>query len=207
MCNSYRITPKRGANKGVRGKVAAAAEKLASSLVRKSDTGVVVLADERVEVMRWGFHRSFNASINNARSDKLERGMWAAALRTRRCVIPASAFYEWGPATGGNKQAHEFSDPGDDYLWIAGLWEDGPGEAGPCYSMVTTAAGPAMASIHERMPAVLRPDEVRGFLESGGNWDFRPFAGSLVVTPCDSPLKRKSPPQENPQPGLWDWEP
>jgi len=207
MCNSYRITPKRGATKGVRGKVAVAAGKLAAALVRKSDPGVVVLADERAEVMRWGFHRGFNPAINNARSDKLETGIWAAAYRERRCVIPVSAFYEWGPGVGAGKQAHEFSDPEDDYLWIAGLWEDGPGGVGPCYSMVTTAAGPAMAAIHERMPAVLRPDEVRGFLESEGNWNFQPFGGSLAVTPCDSPLKRKSPPKENPQPGLWEGKP
>ncbi len=73
--------------------------------------------------MRWGFHRSFNAAINNARSDKLASGMWADALRERRCVIPVSVFYEWGPGVGGRKQAHEFRHPDDDYLWVAGLWE------------------------------------------------------------------------------------
>ena len=105
MCNSYRITPKRGADKGVRGKVSAAAGKLTKSLVRKSAPGIVVRAEERVEVVRWGFHRSFNPSINNARSDKLEGGMWQEAFRQRRCVIPMSLFYEWGPGIGGRKQA------------------------------------------------------------------------------------------------------
>ena len=187
MCNSYRITPKRGADKGVRAKVAAAAATLASSLVRPSDPGVVVLADERAEIMRWGFHRVFNPSINNARSDKLESGMWAGAFRERRCVIPVSLFYEWGPGVGGRKRAHEFASPEDDYLWIAGLWEPN-GELGPCHAMVTTEASPLMAPIHSRMPAVLRPDQVLGFLD-GGRWTFLPFEGALVVTPCESPLK------------------
>ena len=40
-------------------------------------------------------------------------------------MIPVSAFHEWGPSAGGRKQAHEFSDPDDDWLWIAGLWEPG----------------------------------------------------------------------------------
>ncbi len=93
MCNIYRISPKQSTDKGVRGKVASAAGKLANSLVRISDPGVVLLADERVEIMRWGFARSFNPAINNARSDKLESGMWAKAFRERRCVIPVSAFY------------------------------------------------------------------------------------------------------------------
>jgi len=203
MCNCYRITPKKGADKGVRAKVSAAVGKLASSLVRPSDPGIVVLADERAEVMRWGFSRSFNPSINNARSDKLDAGMWAEAFRQRRCVIPVSAFYEWGPGLGGRKQAHEFRDPDDDYLWISGLWEDADG--GSCYTMVTTDASPVMAPIHNRMPAVLRSDEVQGFLAGGGRWEFQPFGGVLAVTPCESPLKRKSPPQDDPQGGLWDW--
>lgn len=192
MCNSYRLTPRRGADQGVRGKVAVAAEGLPSPLVRKSDPGIVVLADERVAVMRWGFYRSFNPSINNARSDKLETGMWADAWRERRCVIPMSAFYEWGPGGGGRKQAHEFRDPEDDYLWIAGIWEENP-DSDPCYSMVTTAASPLMAPIHERMPAVLRRDEVPAFLD-GHPWDFRPFGGRLIVTPCGSPLAKPGAP-------------
>ena len=110
MCNIYQVSAKRGTSQGVRGKVAAAVGKLSSAQVRISDPGVVVLADERVEIMRWGFARNFNPAINNARSDKLESGMWAEAFRVRRCVIPVSVFYEWGPGVGGRKQAHEFSD-------------------------------------------------------------------------------------------------
>ncbi len=193
MCNSYRIQPKRGAAKGsVAGRVADAVEKLPSSLVRKSDPGIVMRADGRVEIMRWGFHRSFNPTINNARSDKLEAGMWQDAFHERRCVIPMTLFYEWGPGAGGRKQAHEFHDPDDDYLWVAGIWEDGEGEIGPCYSMVTTAASSLMAPIHNRMPALLRPEEMQEFLAGNGSWDFQPFAGPLAVTPCKSPLAKRA---------------
>lgn len=52
MCNSYRIKPKRGAAKDLREKISAPAMSLGSPLVRKSDPGVVVTADLRVEVMR-----------------------------------------------------------------------------------------------------------------------------------------------------------
>jgi hypothetical protein len=87
MCNTYVIRPKRGAQ-SLAQRVGEATAKLASELVRKSDPGVVVRADGRVEVMRWGFHREFNPAINNARSDKLEGGMWQEAFHERRCVIP-----------------------------------------------------------------------------------------------------------------------
>jgi putative SOS response-associated peptidase YedK len=92
MCNTYVIRPKRGA-KGLAHQVNEAAAKLVSDLVRKSDPGVVVRADGLVKIMRWGFHRPFNPSINNARSDKLEAGMWSDAFRERRCVIPMTLFY------------------------------------------------------------------------------------------------------------------
>jgi putative SOS response-associated peptidase YedK len=168
MCNTYIVRPKRGAL-GLAQRVSEAAEKLSSAMVRKSNPGIVVQADGRVGVMRWGFHRSFNPSINNARSDKLEAGMWADAYRERRCVIPMTLFYEWGAGAGGRNQAHEFQDPDGDYVWVAGIWEESR-ELGPCYSMVTTAASPLMSPIHDRMPALLRPEEMPEYMaETGGN--------------------------------------
>lgn len=140
--------------------------------------------------MRWGFHRSFNAAINNARADKLDGGMWKAAFHERRCVIPMTLFYEWGPGVGGRKQAHEIGGPDDDYLWAAGIWEENP-ELGRCYTMVTTGASPLMAPIHDRMPALLKPEEMQEWMAGSGHWGFQPFAGPLVVTPCASPLVKR----------------
>jgi putative SOS response-associated peptidase YedK len=191
MCNTYVARPKRG-TQGLAQRVSEATAKLASALVRKSDPGVVACADGRVELMRWGFHREFNPAINNARADKLEGGMWREAFHERRCVIPMTLFYEWGPGVGGRKHAHEFHDPDGDYLWAAGLWEEHP-ELGQSYTMVTTAASPQMAPIHDRMPALLRPDDMDEWLAGKGRWQFQPFAGPLVVTPCESPLVKRRP--------------
>lgn len=191
MCNTYIVRPKRGAQ-GFAQRVSEATTRLASALVRKSDPGVVMRADGRVEIMRWGFHREFNPAINNARSDKLEGGMWKEAFHERRCVIPMTLFYEWGSGVGGRKQAHEFHNPDDDFLWAAGLCEENK-ELGPCYSMVTTSSSPLMAPIHDRMPALLRPEEMQEFLAGTGHWDFQPYTGPLAVTPCESPLAKGKP--------------
>ena len=118
--------------------------------------------------------------------------------------VPEAAFYEWGPGAGGRKQAYEFHHPEDDYLWVAGLWEPGEGDLGFCYSMVTTVASPVMALIHSRMPAVLRVEDVPVFLNLQNLWVFRPFDGPLAVTPCESPLKHKSPSRDDLQGRLWD---
>ena len=54
--------------------------------------------------------------------------------------------------------------------------------------MVTTASSPLMSPIHDRMPAVLRTEEVQGFLDPEIRWNFQPFTGLLLVTPCASPM-------------------
>jgi putative SOS response-associated peptidase YedK len=192
MCNSYRVKQKKGEASDLGAVVSKIAARLASSLVRKSDPGVVVCADGRVEIMRWGFRRSFNPSINNARSDKLGSEMWSESYRNRRCVIPVSLFYEWGAGIGGRKQAHEFQAADDEYLWIAGLWEE-HAQLGPCFTMVTTDASPLMAPIHDRMPAILHPEEMSRFLSGEGPWNFQPFDGPLVINPCESPLAKRLP--------------
>jgi putative SOS response-associated peptidase YedK len=197
VCNTYVAKPRKG-TAGWQARVSDDLGKLKSSLIRKSDPGVVVLTgktrneDPTPHTMRWGFHRPFNPAINNSRSDKLDSAIWKTAYENRRCLIPVSGYYEWGEGTGGKKQAYEITGPDeDDWLWIAGIWEENP-EFGPCYSMITTAAAPTVAHIHDRTPAVLPWEAAVEFL-SGGNFGFSPFSGPLTATPCPSPLVRKKP--------------
>lgn len=200
MCNTYVAKPKKGST-GWKARVSEEIGKLKSALIRKSDLGVVVLAEKNPEetgftahIMRWGFCRPFNPSINNSRSDKLYSTVWKESYENRRCLIPVSAYYEWGDGTGGRKQAYEIAghdDTDDEWLWIAGIWEENP-EVGHCYSMITTAAASSVQHIHDRMPAVLHWKTAVEFL-GGGKIELSPFAGRLAVTPCPSPLIRKKP--------------
>jgi hypothetical protein len=112
MCNTCVIRPKRGAQ-GLAQRVSEATAKLASALVRKFDPGVVVRVDGQLEVMRWGFHREFNPAINNARSDKLEGGMWKEVFQMPLCD-PYVAVLRGGPGVGERKVVHEFRDEDDD---------------------------------------------------------------------------------------------
>ena len=59
--------------------------------------------------------------------------------------------------------------------------------------LVTTASSPLMSPIHDRMPALLRPEEMQEWLTGSGRWDFQPFSGPLLVAPCESPLARRRP--------------
>jgi len=159
-------------------------------LLRPTLSAPVLDIRGELEVMRWGFQRSFSNAVVNAREDKLEGGMWKEAMETKRCLIPVSAYFEWsGPR--GNKRTHRFTHVEEEWLWVAGIWEDHP-ELGKCFSMITTHPTGVVRGVHDRMPAVLSADEVDGFL-NGSIWNFQPADGLLEVRDAVNPLTGKTP--------------
>lgn len=197
MCNLYDIGRPRGRKDHDWEKaIAQTLEEVEANLekrfgIRKTDPGLVITKNgsgPRASLMRWGFDRSFNNAINNARSDKLD-GMWSKAWENRqRCLIPISTFYEW-TGSAGNKQTYAFQCPDSDTpLWAAGLWEERNGEK--AYSMLTTNASPQVSEIHHRMPVLLLPGDFETFL-TASNPDglLAPFSGKLEIFRCFNPLK------------------
>lgn len=119
-----------------------------------------------MDIMRWGLVPSWakDTSIGdkmiNARSETIEeKPSFRAAYKRRRCVIPASGFYEWHTQT---REPYYFSNK-DGIISIAGIWEHRKPKVGiEFYScaIVTTAANNLMHPIHERMPVILKPNDV-----------------------------------------------
>lgn len=108
------------------------------------------------KAMQWGYPRfqSKSGTIINARSETaMDRPMLRKSVMARRCVIPTTGFYEWGPGVGGKKQKYRFNLPGGKELYLAGLWNSFAGEE-RCV-ILTTGANGSMNSIHDRMPVVL----------------------------------------------------
>jgi putative SOS response-associated peptidase YedK len=124
---------------------------------------------ERVaELMRWGLVPSWakdpaiGHKLNNARSDGLfDKPSFGQAARRRRCLLPASGFYEW-QATPSGKQPWYVSAQDGALLAMAGLfeaWRPSPdAEWLLTCCVITTDANALMAPIHDRMP-VLVPRE------------------------------------------------
>lgn len=116
--------------------------------------------------MRWGLVPSWwKKPLNelpatfNARAETLaERPMWRGAFKYRRCIIPASGFYEWtGPRSA--RAPHYFSARAGGPLALAGLWEmwcgyDG-GDEVPSAAIIVCAANDWMRGFHDRMPVIL----------------------------------------------------
>jgi putative SOS response-associated peptidase YedK len=118
--------------------------------------------------MRWGLipawvkdPKTFSLLINARAESVIDKPACRAAMRRRRCLVPADGFYEW-KAVGGRKQPYlvRRKNPGEPFAF-AGLWETwtGPnGEELDAVAIVTTEAKGTLAAIHPRMPVILPPE-------------------------------------------------
>lgn len=105
-----------------------------------------------LDTMRWGFSpaRPGGAPVFNFRGDGRRFGA------SRRCIVPASAFFEF-TGTRSPKSKWRFTVPGEQVLGIAGLWHQEEDEAR--FTLLTVRPGPDVRPFHDRQIAILRPAE------------------------------------------------
>lgn len=131
---------------------------------------IAVITNERPQELawhRWGLvpawardekigYRMFNARSETA----AEKPSFRAAFQHRRCLIPASGFFEWQRAGSGRQPV--FISLRDRPLFaFAGLWERRAGRDGSVLhtaTILTTEANVFMARVHHRMPVILAPE-------------------------------------------------
>ena len=105
----------------------------------------------------------------NARSEGLrDKPAFREALRHKRCLVPASGFYEWLTLGPKNKQPMHIRRRDGRPFVFAGLWEEWGPRSAPTrtYSIITTAANELMAPTHDRMPVVLSEAGAAAWLET-----------------------------------------
>jgi putative SOS response-associated peptidase YedK len=105
-------------------------------------------------------------ALFNARIETLERSRaFEAAFRSRRCVLPISAFYEW-PGESKAKQKTRIARSDGLPLLVAGLWNrcGGPEERVESCTIVTRPLTPDLLHVHDRMPALLLSGELDAWL-------------------------------------------
>jgi len=125
--------------------------------------------------MRWGLVpmwwqkalKSVPATFN-ARAEGIEtRPMFRDAYKRRRCIIPASGFYEW-TGSKNDKTPHLFSAAdGSPILALAGLWDrwrNPEGEDVLSCTIIVSGASAWMAPYHDRMPVLLREADFKTWL-------------------------------------------
>lgn len=146
-----------------------------------TEVDIIVLTEDGRELRkaRWGLipgwwkksaketGSTFNARIEKAHESPFFRSAWSK----RRCIIPASAFYEW---TGekGDKTPHRISAADGGLMAFAGLWDrwtdTETGEEVLSCTIVTRDADRWMSKIHNRMPAMLRQEVFQAWLDGSG---------------------------------------
>jgi putative SOS response-associated peptidase YedK len=125
--------------------------------------------------MRWGLIPGWwsqptlpTASINARSEEAAAKPMWRDAVRRSRCLVPALGWYEWRAETDGKVAYFCHKKAGLTGISFAGLWaawKDPQGELQLSFSILTRAASPSMAALHNRMPVVLPPSAWDAWLE------------------------------------------
>lgn len=126
-------------------------------------------ADRVLSGLKWGLVPSWakddaiGNKMINARAETLaEKPSFKNAFKSRRCIVPASGFYEWKrTAEKGGKQPFYFSLKDKPVFGFAGLWEQKldprNNDVLETCTIITTAANEVLAPVHDRMPVILKP--------------------------------------------------
>ncbi|MFZ4520833.1 MAG: SOS response-associated peptidase [Bacteroidales bacterium] len=134
---------------------------------------LAVIANEAPDTMqffRWGLipswhigdmgvdtgHDPYLPRINARAETVLEKPSFKNAFRNRRCLVPATGFFEWKrtPWVIGLKNGDPFCFAG---LWDK--WVSPDGEIIHSFTIITTRPNKLMIQIHDRMPVILRRED------------------------------------------------
>ena len=144
-------------------------------------------------MLRWGLvppwakELAVGTKMINARGETAhEKPAFREAMKARRCLVPATGFYEW-KGIAGRKQPFAITLPDRPVFAFAGLWESWrprDGEPVETFTIVTTDANETIARIHDRMPVIL-PREAEEKWLSGDAADavglVKPYAGTVTT--------------------------
>ena len=146
-------------------------------VVRLNDAGA-----REAAMLRWGLVPAWAKDLGvgnrmiNARAEGIEaKPAFRDAMKSRRCLVPASGFYEWKGAAG-RKLPYAITATGRPLFAFAGLWERWKPRGGgrgrgtsrdqtiETFAIVTTDAAPAVQPIHDRMPVIVTPENEEAWL-------------------------------------------
>lgn len=129
-----------------------------------------------LEQMRWGIDAPWKGNqsrVINARSERLRSSrFWGPIFESGRCALPADGFFEWRPADGqsGRRRPYLFEPEDGQGFWLAGLCApQGEEDSQRASVIVTVEANELVAGVHDRMPAMLRGEDLASWL--GGDSD------------------------------------
>lgn len=132
----------------------------------------------RLRAMRWGFLPHWYRTpaggplLINARAESIaEKPAFREACRARRCLIPATGFFEWTRDAADQRLPWYIHPTEGQPLAFAGVWQvwERPEARHVTCAIVTCAANPQMAALHHRMPVILAPQDWALWLGEAGH--------------------------------------
>lgn len=118
-------------------------------------------------VPSWSKDLAIGAKMINARAETVaEKPSFRAAFRRRRCLVPASGFYEWKQTDGRKQPMYIYPTTG--LMAFAGLWEiwsSADGDQLETCTILTTDPNELLSDIHNRMPVILDPADYSTWLD------------------------------------------
>lgn len=130
-----------------------------------------------IVLMRWGLipfwakDAKVAYSTINARAETVATApAFREALRRRRCLVPADAFYEWQTLDAKHKQPFAIALASRQPYGFAGLWDrwKHEGQWLETFTIITTGPNQVVAPLHNRMPVILEPRDYARWLASDG---------------------------------------
>jgi putative SOS response-associated peptidase YedK len=128
-------------------------------------------------LMRWGLlpfwakDEKFGFTTINARAEEVaSKPAYREAMKRRRCLIPADAFYEWQRLGARAKRPFAFALTSGEPYAFAGLWDRWKPEEGPAletFTIITTDPNEVAGKVHDRMPVILDPRDYNRWMEPG----------------------------------------
>lgn len=109
-------------------------------------TAAAITEGINLQNLKWGFDGFDGKLLINARAEGIEaKRTFADSIMDRRCVLPASGFYEWD----NDKNKVTFTLPDEPVMYLAGIYKDGR------FVIITREANASMIKVHDRMPLII----------------------------------------------------
>jgi putative SOS response-associated peptidase YedK len=137
----------------------------------------------------WAKDPSMGNRLINARGESVHtKPAFKTSFRFRRCLVPADGFYEW-QKMGKVRQPYLFRMADNTPFAFAGLWDrwrSAEGQITESCTIITTPSNKLILSLHDRMPAILRPEDYGTWLDPKATPDvllklLSPFPAELMT--------------------------
>jgi putative SOS response-associated peptidase YedK len=138
--------------------------------------------------MTWGYVPHFitdnhpNVHPINARAESaFDKPFFRESMQKRRCLIPATGYYEW-QARDGSKQPFHIHLTRQHPFLMAGIWDYlGDDKSQPTVAILTTKAPMDLGAIHDRMPVIIPNELIYNWFEHPDNRLLMPPSSGIFV--------------------------